>query len=265
MEKNDIISSIIAICTKENFKYSKNVKSDSWKADIVVELPKYKLAFTIGKRFKNENNTYNAMKAEKVCGVWLNIDGKHVNHYRTENDLFPTFSLFENENKIDVKIDDYLSLPFNRFISLMLYGKIRKTEVLKPKAIEVCFFQEKCWKCDHLVGLYFVKNILGPDNRKYYSLDEFYFNPIVIESVRKYITQHPELKIEIGEIKERYSKTMDSSYKSFGCPSCDAIFGNFFLHDIIIDLYYETEIGIHTINVEEYGMELPITHWEITE
>lgn len=51
--------------------------------------------------------------------------------------------------------------------------------------------------------------------------------------VKGFISQHPEKKIVMGEVKERHSGTRGRNYMSFGCPNCDAIVGSFYLHDII--------------------------------
>ena len=41
--------------------------------------------------------------------------------------------------------------------------------------------------------------------------------------------------VALGAIKNRYSRTVESSYLSFGCPHCDALFGDWFVREAVLD------------------------------
>ena len=77
----------------------------------------------------------------------------------------------------------------------------------------------------------------------YYDLEEIQefdeLSPNIVNSVQQYLSDHKELNIPMGEIKERYSRTMGESYMSFGCPYCGALVGNHYLEDIRSELMYE--------------------------
>ncbi len=262
MEKKDIIALISQTIKTEGYTISKNVKTGNWKADIVVSLQNYKIAFTIGKRFTDIESTYKAMKSERVCGVWMCLDRAPITY--NLRDMFPSFCLSEKDNDIIVKVDDYFSLPICKFISLMINGKIRKSNNLRLKSVNVYIYPIECWKCGHIHHVYFIKSLTGSDNRKYSGHGISCFDSTIIQLVKQHIVQHPELQIEIGEIKSRYSKTMNESYPSFGCPKCDAIVGQFYLREDFMDLYYdESGSNIHKINVEDSNITFPLEHWEI--
>lgn len=61
-----------------------------------------------------------------------------------------------------------------------------------------------------------------------------------------------ELKIRIGLIKPRYSKTVRESYPSFGCAFCDSIFGDYFVRKEMMKSEYHTE-RLLKIHIEIQG------------
>ncbi len=70
---------------------------------------------------------------------------------------------------------------------------------------------------------------------------------------------------EISKIKKRYSKTINSSYKSFGCYKCDSIFGDWYLNQEIMEarMYgknIELNIDIELPEIIEYR-----EHWCYSE
>ncbi|NET44046.1 hypothetical protein [Okeania sp. SIO2B3] len=68
--------------------------------------------------------------------------------------------------------------------------------------------------------------------------------------------------MKMGKIKSRYSKTVRNSYTSFGCPDCDAIFGNHFYFQEICNVEYEDVQYIDfetTVNISSEKQDFP--HW----
>ena len=64
-------------------------------------------------------------------------------------------------------------------------------------------------------------------------------------------------------VKERFSRTMDKSYMSFGCSGCDSIFGDFYVHELMIE-NFEGEMDVDTLKIEvDFDMNLrqEIPHW----
>ena len=64
------------------------------------------------------------------------------------------------------------------------------------------------------------------------------FNQTLVKGIRKFVDEHRKMDIALGEIKPRYSKTVNDSYMSFGCKYCDSLFGNFFINDTFMDVIY---------------------------
>jgi hypothetical protein len=91
------------------------------------------------------------------------------------------------------------------------------------------------------------------------------FDPVVIKSVSHYLLSHPEINFSTDIIKERYSKTREESYLSFGCPECDAIFGNHYVTNLRLDSYYEDDEKLHDVYLADNGVKFDYLHWTIRE
>lgn len=121
-------------------------------------------------------------------------------------------------------------------------------------AMDVCFFMTYCWKCHLPYDAYFIVRLgIGPEHM----MTDFpgVINPLeptIVNAVKKYLHEHPELKYLMGDIKPRHSSVVDDTYVSFGCPHCDAIYGDFYLKDDIMEeIYYFSEEDVHHIVFEE--------------
>ena len=42
----------------------------------------------------------------------------------------------------------------------------------------------------------------------------------------------------LGDIKPRFSRTVQEEYPSFGCAHCDSLFGDFFIQDSCEEMIY---------------------------
>lgn len=57
MGKEDIIKNILSVCNDMGVSFHKKVKTDKWKADIVVDYQNYKVAFNVCKNPRNIEET----------------------------------------------------------------------------------------------------------------------------------------------------------------------------------------------------------------
>lgn len=111
------------------------------------------------------------------------------------------------------------------------------------KELKIRFLEIDCWKCMESYNIYYVitnnKNI-SEDNK-------LIFNEKVISKIKEWNKNNI---LNFGEIKLRYSKTRDEEYMSFGCPKCDAICGDWYLDEAIIDTMYDDKGCIDDIKIE---------------
>lgn len=82
----------------------------------------------------------------------------------------------------------------------------------------------ECWKCHKISHSVYAVEIIYMDT---YIQLHTHVEPQLLDKF-----DHTILKqYQLGEVKERYSKTMQQSYLSEGCFYCDALFGKFYLSD----------------------------------
>lgn len=245
MTKEQIIESVLSVSRNLKLEAATKCKSEKWSADIVVNCGTYKVAFNVCKSPRNVEETYKTMREERICGCWLLMPAK--NSVFLPNNM-PCFKLSGKSDVIQVflnsEFDDDSSniIALDSFISSLIKGNIRFAQKMLVKYIEVCFFNMECWKCHKKNQVYFINRFLSSDGNSIpcynASMDKLEFNPMIINSIERYINVHPELGIKMGKIKPRYSKTIGESYPSFGCAYCDSIFGNHFVQEEMLEMMY---------------------------
>ena len=239
MEKEDIVKTILEISKEMGISAETKVKTDKWKADVVVDYKKYKVAFNICKSPRKTEETYLAMREERVCGCWLLLPSQ--NGYSSIYGNEPCFSLLNKNGKTVVLLnkvwEEETTLELSDFISSLIKGNIRRANKVRIKYVDVCFYKNECWKCHEESDLYFVYKSISDDGAELEGgIDSF--NPNLIKGIRTFIKNHPEKGIVLGDIKPRFSRTVQEEYPSFGCAHCDSLFGDFFIQDSCEEMIY---------------------------
>ena len=116
---------------------------------------------------------------------------------------------------------------------------------MAEKELTIRFLKENCWKCGYEYYIYYIM----PEENKGDIVNKLIFNEKVISKVNEWVKANNN-RINIGVIKNRYSNTVGDSYMSFGCPKCDAIYGDFYLLEAIIDTMYEKHFYIDDIKIK---------------
>lgn len=267
MNKNTIITKIIEVCKEQSWNYTEKYNQGYWKADILIDYSSYKVAFTIGKRFKSIPQTYADMRKERVCGCWISIPGGNFG-YDAED--FPCFFVKDDENNLAIENKGIGDVGIKDFILKLVIGKVVKTDRIKINRVDIYPININCWSCGTTHCIYFVKRLVTERGCVLNYLEDFEDNPTfapeLIESLRVYLSQHKEINMQMGEIKQRYSKTCGDKYLSFGCPKCDAIVGNSHLGEYETEyIYDEDESHLLSIDTSSTNFLFPFKHWEIKE
>lgn len=88
------------------------------------------------------------------------------------------------------------------------------------------------------------------------------FRPEIVELARHFIENRKDLDLKLGQIKSRYSHTVEDSYTSFGCFKCDSIFGDWYVMDAEMDMLYAPKELTHQGEIHlKQIIEIPIRHW----
>ena len=261
---------ILLSCNSLNFQAKKEYRGKDWRADVFVLTNGSKYAFEVQitkQSLKKTLERQEKYKRDGVIGCWL-FENEPAKHKDEREDL-PLYKIENVEDKTIVSIKDRKELALEVFISDYLQNKIKFCQTLRMPKAEIRFVKEKCWKCGFEYHIYYIGNFISPCNAKIlpnealWVSDKLAFRPEIITKVNDYTKSVNEKNLNVGKIKERYSNTVGGSYASFGCPKCDAIFGDWYLHEAIIDTFYGNGIVDKVLIEGDFDKQLEqnIPHW----
>ena len=97
-------------------------------------------------------------------------------------------------------------------------------------------------------------------------------SPQIQAAVQRFLESVKGKDIKVGPIKQRYSRTVQDSYSSYGCYYCDAIFGVFYLSESKSCVHYDWETAgqsdkyiQHTVEVDLGKVVEEWPHWCFSE
>lgn len=98
--------------------------------------------------------------------------------------------------------------------------------------IGIVFIPMSCWKCQKAIQV--IAGVrLACQNERYEKFVDF---PFLIEKLLEIPeVQHCLKKNEIGSVKSRFSNTVGHEYLANGCHYCDAIVGDFYLREELLE------------------------------
>lgn len=267
MDKKIVIAKIIELCKEQNWNYIDKYKQDELKADILIDYGSYKVAITVGKRFKSIPQTYADMRKQRICGCWISLPGGNFGY---DADNLPCFYLKDDEQNLFIELKGTGFVEIKDFIVKLATGKVVKSDSIKINRADIYPIGINCWKCGTPHYVYFVKRLVterGCVLNCHEDIGEsLTFAPELIDSLRDYLTRNKEINMPMGDIKHRYSKTVDDNYLSFGCPKCDAIVGSFYLMEYVIDcIYDEDESHLLSLDTSKTNFIIPFSHWDLKD
>jgi hypothetical protein len=164
-------------------------------------------------------------------------------------------------------------LPLHDFLERFLSGSIKFCETARTKPeqqVKLVFFEIECWKCKAMNHVYYVDTtfysacnaVIRPEETLWGS-DKNEYRPEIIKLARKFMNTEQGKHLKLGEIKRRFSKTVQDSYTSFGCYKCDSIFGDWFVMEAQMEAVYGYGQAATVESELKFGgsIELPIPHW----
>lgn len=133
---------------------------------------------------------------------------------------------------------------------------------------EIIFFETSCWKCKQPQHLWTVEqNFVTVCDQYFYLMDSMWDNddidknPKIYEAVKQFLQTEVGKNLKIGQLKQRYSKTIHESYLSHGCFYCDSLFGDWFLDTEKMDVQNNSNALRHKVEIEFKPMKAEGQHW----
>ena len=273
---------IVEACKENGWVAIPEYSDSNWIADVLAIKDEKKIAFEVQwsrQSFEVTKFRQDRYKESKVRGCWFfRTAPKELRNFDQTliaNKEIPAFQIHKDEDSNIITQINQSNYPLKSLVSQLLNGRVKFCEhiCLKPKQeITIVFFETSCWKCNQTQHCFTVeKNQLTLCNQDFHVVsslwdnDDFDKNPQIYEAVKTFLKSESGKELKVGELKKRYSRTVQDSYVSHGCYYCDAIFGDFFLcsekSEMIDDpknIRYKTEINFGILKNDG-------KHWCVSE
>ncbi|MDX6453836.1 MAG: hypothetical protein QOH16_3885 [Gaiellaceae bacterium] len=245
---------IVRACADAGWDAQTEVAGNGWRADVLATRGSARVAFEVQWSPQDQQTCrlrQERYSADGIRGCWL-YRGDTPNPAVRE---LPIFRLVPD--KETVALVDFAGQQHSvrEFVTLLLGGKIRYSATVSAN-LRVSFVDYACWKCKLPAHIYYAQQLsrcghsLGWDPADQWQ-DADVFDPAVLRLVKQWLAREGSgAGIRLGAIKKRYSKTVEQRYLSFGCPHCDAIFGNFFIRNDLLDAVLD---DYHVARIETEG------------
>lgn len=213
--------------------------NECWRADVLAEKGQEKIVFEVqwSKQSIEETERRQKKYAESgVSAVWL------FKQYDVpvQEDI-PAFRIksdnSKNEFLIDIPISRMHEIKIHDFVSAVLNKRIKFFPILGVNIqLRVYAGYSKCWRCKKRTGVitdleFATQSLLNSADDLSTDIYELSRLPGGERFILSTISHELLRKHGVGEMKQRFSGTVGSSYFSNGCCHCDALQGQFFEHE----------------------------------
>lgn len=242
---------IAELCKRFGFEAKIEAQGSDWRADVLAQKEHRKIAFEIQLNPQNLRDSKIREKRYTRDGIeviWLSPVSNAL------NSKIPPFELSsDSSNELFIKFrgQDYLLADFIPFLLNEKIKLLPRIEVLTKRYFKIIFFPENCWKCHKDYHLFYVSEAysksqcnlkVNVDNfmdlqETNYRGGKIEFEEEIVQAVLEIATQ--DKQVHVGKIKSRYSKMMGYSSISMGCPWCDALYGNHYLHTNVLQWRFD--------------------------
>jgi hypothetical protein len=232
---------VLQACVESGWSAASEVAGDDWRADVLATRGSARIAFEVQWSPQLEEEALPRQlryEAAGVRGCWL---------FRGEPPLparpgLPMFALRPEDEQKAVVDHAGATYTLRQFVAKLLAGEVR----FRPRAqalLRVSFIDMDCWKCRRRGHIYYAQQLSCCGHEIDYALTREArdsgldpFAPGLVATVQEWLGgPGRQSGIALGPIKQRYSRTMETRYLSFGCPHCDALFGEWFVREAVLD------------------------------
>lgn len=248
-------------------------RGNGWRADVYAERGNCKVAFEVQlspQSYKKTKERQALYLRDGINACWL-FENDPSKKKEEEKDL-PGFRIFEEKEALYVSLKERKELPLGVFVRDFAEGKIKFCRILTPlPMVEVNIIEFPCYKCGAINHIYSLSPFKSACNvriseleaEEMWSDNKFSFDARIVEKVKEYVKRPGKEYINLATIKKRFSNTVGDSYLSFGCADCDALFGDFFVRDAILDSLngdgVVEKFSFETDAAKDFKQDIP--HW----
>lgn len=274
--KHDLIkAAIFATCNELGFHAIQEYRGKDWRADVYVVNDSKNFAFEIQmspQSLKKTLERQHKYVRDGVHGCWLFETAPPK--LSDERPDLPLFYVTEQEgNSFSVSLSGRKELQLRDFLRNFLIGNMKFCDVartVREQKVNLVFYEKKCWKCKAMNHVYYVEpsfrsacNARIHSHETLWGSDKNAHRPEIIALAIEFIGTDQGKDMKLGEIKRRFSRMVQDAYMSFGCYSCDIIFGDWHVRDDEMEIAYghgQVATIERSIKLDQ-SIELHIPHW----
>jgi hypothetical protein len=264
---------IVKACKQAGYDAKTEVSGSDWRADILAtkQLSQGLIQVALEVQWSPQTREVTQERQAKYqrdgvrcCWLFRRLSTEEVSRE------LPMFKLVFYDNYPVVETN-YGNMALGEFVESLLRGKFRFCEAYRlaiKQMVTLVFFPLTCWKCRRKHHIYYIegdyrsvcnKPALEPNNE----LGEIplRFRPEIIKAAQTFLYTEQGKSLQMGIIRTRYSKTIDDSYLSFGCPWCNAILGNHYYFDEVCEAFYSLDDAQKVFHEVELTSNPDLLEW----
>ncbi|MBL7684272.1 MAG: hypothetical protein JNK00_13015 [Flavipsychrobacter sp.] len=275
IRKHDRIQmQIVSTCQALGITAKQEHKGQGWRADVFIPNNERPIAFEIQLSPQSLSKTLERQSKyirDGILGCWL-FEHPIPKLLKERPDL-PVFYVEDNEGSdLMVNLGDRRKIDLRMFLENFISNSIQFKDVARTNSmqtVKLVFYEMVCWKCGELNHLFYVEtpfysscNAKIKPEEALWESNSIEYSPEIIALAERFIETRKDLNLKLGVIKERFSKTVNKPYVSFGCYKCDSLFGDFYVMEAKIDVIYDPMALTYQDEIElRQNIELNIPHW----
>lgn len=268
---------VVRACHELGWDVQTEFACQDWRADVYATQGRHRAAFEIQwspQTFEVTQARHAAYGEVKCCWLFRKLPrplgSKRQVRLIPERDL-PIFELSASDSGFMVAIDQK-TMSLRDFVKARLERRIRFCEQrhYTSREVHVIIIGVRCWRerCHASYDVLYTRRFMRSDcgvervemvpGDRILSFDDPYCalrNWAVLKKV--FAAEAKQLQVSV---KRRWSQTAEESYWSFGCPECDALYGNHFIWDTFYDA--ESNRCIPSLSKQwRFSKRMPEPHW----
>lgn len=269
-----IQAQIVSACKAHGIHAIQEYRGQGWRADVFIPNNGQPIAFEIQLSPQSLSKTLERQakyNRDGIIGCWF-----FENPVSKLNEERPDLPLFYVEDGKDlelwVNLGDRRKIDLSEYLLSFISNNIQFRTVANTNSsqtVNINFYEMACWKCGEMNHLFYVEspfnsacNAKIKPEEALWNSTKVEYNPEIVELAFKFVTSRQDLNLKLGQIKERFSNTVNASYMSFGCYRCDSIFGDYYVFEAKLDSLYGTYAISHQEVIQlrkVYSLDIP--HW----
>lgn len=264
-------SEIAEICISLGLPAEIEHRGKGWRADMFTTYNGRDYAFEIQvspQSLKTTEARQQKYIDSNITACWL-FEKEPKESKQKELEHLPIFRFYEENGKI------YVSIKNREFISLFVFvrdfimGRFKFCHTMKAsKLIGIRFLPMNCYRCGkdsyvcRTLPLKSNCKAMVDDGYEMWSDDKIECNPEIIAAARNYAELQQYRGFALATLKNRYSNFIGKSYMSYGCPFCNSIFGDWYIHEAEIESCYDDNPEVTQVQMSNnFNIVMEMPHW----